>query len=47
MSAIHIHQIYYNEQTRAQLDPGYIPLDNTDNPRPEWYEFWVIKQFFV
>lgn len=45
MSAIYIYQIYYNEQTRAQLDPGFIPLDNTDNLYPEWYEFWVIKNF--
>lgn len=45
MSAIHLYQIYYNEQTRAQLDPGFIPLDNTDNLCPEWYEFWVIKNF--
>lgn len=45
MSAIHIYQIYYNEQTQAQLDPGFIPLDNTANERPEWYEFWVIKSF--
>ena len=45
MSAINIYQIYYNEQTREQLDPSFIPLDNTRNERPEWYEFWVIKHF--
>ncbi len=45
MSAVHIYQIYYNDRTRAQLDPGFIPLDNTRNPYPEWYEFWVIKNF--
>jgi hypothetical protein len=24
-----IHQIFYDERTRAQLDPGFLPLDNT------------------
>lgn len=42
---IHIHQIFYNEATRAQVDPGFIPLDNTANPRPDWYEFWVMLDF--
>lgn len=42
---IHIHQIYYNDETRAALDAGFIPLDNTANERPDWYEFWVILQY--
>lgn len=27
------------------LDPGFIPLDNSLNERPDWYEFWVIRDF--
>jgi len=42
---IHIHQIFYNDETRAALDPGFIALDNTANERPDWYEFWVILSF--
>lgn len=25
--------------------PGFIPLDNTKNLRPDWYEFWVMLNF--
>jgi len=40
-----VHQIFYDEVTRAQLDPGFMPLDNCANERPDWYEFWVIKNY--
>ena len=40
-----IYQIYYNEQTRSQILPNFIPLDNSRNPRPDWFEFWVILEF--
>jgi len=42
---INIHQIYYNDQTRKLLLPGFIPLDNSSNVRPDWFEFWVILNF--
>ncbi len=31
MASTHLYQIFYSEQTRAQLDPGFIPLDNSAN----------------
>lgn len=40
-----IHQIYYNDETRRKIMPGFVPLDNTDNLRPDWFEFWVILNF--
>lgn len=40
-----IYQIHYDEASRKALDPGFIPLQNTGNPRPDWYEFWVIRNF--
>lgn len=40
-----IYQIFYDEATRLKLDPGFIPLDNSANPRPDWYELWPIRQF--
>ena len=27
------------------LLPGFIPLDNTTNIRPDWFEFWVMLNF--
>jgi hypothetical protein len=33
---IPIYQIFYSEQTRRGLDPGFIPLDNVHNEvRPD------------
>jgi hypothetical protein len=40
-----IHQIYYSERTRAELDPGFLPLDNSANERPDWREYWPMRHF--
>lgn len=40
-----IYQIFYDEASRARVMPGLIPLDNTANERPDWFEFWVTLQF--
>lgn len=45
MTKKYIHQIYYNEETRKKLLPGFIPLDNSENSHPDWFEFWVILNF--
>jgi hypothetical protein len=45
MAQVQIYHIYYNQETRARLQPGFLPLDNTENKRPDWFEFWVIKNF--
>ena len=42
-----IHQIYYSEETQSKLDHGLIPLDNSENKRPDWREYWCIKLFFT
>jgi hypothetical protein len=37
---INIYQIYFKEELKSFLDEGFIPLDNTENKRPdlrEWY----------
>ena len=43
--SIFIYQIFYDQASKAMLDPGFIPLDNSLNERPDWYEFWVIRDF--
>jgi hypothetical protein len=47
MPEIHLHQIYYDELTRATLDPGFIPLDNRGNERPDWREYHPIRRFLL
>jgi hypothetical protein len=41
----HIFQIYYSNETRKLLDPGFLPLDNLKNERPDWREYWPIRNY--
>ncbi len=43
-AGIRLHQIFYREDQRPYLDPGMLPWDNCANPRPEWCEYWVMRQ---
>ncbi|WP_322010897.1 hypothetical protein [Paraburkholderia sp. J12] len=42
----HIFQIYYSDATLDQVDPGFIPLDNTGQ-RPDWREYWPMRRFLI
>jgi hypothetical protein len=42
---VNIYQIFYDEFTRANLDSGFIPLDNRHPTETGWYEFWPILNF--
>ena len=39
-----IFQIFYDEKTRSMVAPEFIPLDNMENVRPDWFEFHVIRR---
>ena len=41
----YIYQIFFDSESEKNLDRGFNALDNTENARPDWYEFWVIKKF--
>lgn len=45
--AVHLHQIAYSPATLAAVEPGYAVLDNLANPRPDWYEFWPLRQWWL
>ena len=47
MTNIYIYQIYYDEDCRTALDPGFIRLDNTSNERPDWFEYHPIRKFLL
>ncbi|CCG09771.1 FkbM family methyltransferase [Pararhodospirillum photometricum] len=40
-----LYQIAYAKET--VIEPGYARLDNTDNPRPDWREYWPIRRFLL
>jgi len=42
-----IYQIYYSEATKAHNDPGFLPMDNLANERPDWREYWPIRKYLL
>ncbi len=47
MTNIFVYQIYYNDESKAALDLGFIPLDNSRNERPDWREYHPIRKFLL
>jgi hypothetical protein len=47
MAKAEIYQIFYSPESRAKLDPGFLPLDNSANERPDWREYWPIRRFLL
>ncbi len=47
MQAAHIYQILTPYVSRQDLDPGFEVLDNAANERPDWFEYWPIRQYLV
>jgi hypothetical protein len=47
MSQASIYQIFYSEQTRGEVDPAFLPLDNQANERPDWREYWPMRRFLA
>jgi len=45
--SVQLYQIAYSPQTLAALEPGYLVLDNLANARPDWYEYWAIRQHLL
>lgn len=46
-SDIHLFQIAYSPATLAAVRPGFAVLDNLDNPRPDWFEYWPIRHYLL
>jgi hypothetical protein len=44
---VHLFQIFYSEATRAECGPGFALLDNSANPRPDWYEYLPMRKYFL
>ena len=47
MHAVQIYQILNHYTPREELDPGFEVLDNSGNERPDWFEYWPIRQFLL
>jgi hypothetical protein len=42
-----LFQIAYSQETLAKIEHGYEVLNNLDNPRPDWYEYWPIRKYLL
>lgn len=46
-TTVRLFQIAYSPATLAAVEPGFEVLDNLANPRPDWYEYWPIRQYLL
>ena len=44
---VHLFQIAYNEKTKEKCLDCFEILDNTENTRPDWREYWPIKNYLL
>ena len=42
-----IYQIFYNSKTKEENDKGFLQLDNSSNLRPDWSEYWPIRNYLL
>lgn len=47
MSTKYIYQIFYDKPSEAKLDLGFIPMNNSENSRPDWREYWPIRHYLL
>jgi hypothetical protein len=47
MQPMHVFQILNHYTLRQDLDPGFGVLDNSSNERPDWYEYWPIRNYLL
>jgi len=47
MNNASIFQIFYSQDTRLNLDPSFIPLENVGNMRSDWREYWPIRSYLL
>lgn len=46
-TALRLYQVAYSEETWQSVPEGLLPLDNRSNERPDWAEYWPIRQFLM
>jgi predicted O-linked N-acetylglucosamine transferase (SPINDLY family) len=44
---VHLMHIAYSEETFQQASAGMQVLDNRDNARPDWQEYWPIRNYLL
>ena len=44
---IHLYQIADSPQACSEIGQGFTLLDNSSNQRPDWFDYWPIRQFLL
>lgn len=44
---VEVFQICYSPETLQSVPAGFSILNNLENPRPDWREFWPIRQYLL
>ncbi len=44
---LQVHHIAYSEDTSKELPAQFVLLDNLDNPRPDWREYWPMRSYLL
>ena len=44
---INIFHISYSNETKNSRPQNFLPLDNNDNKRPDWREYWPIRNYLL
>ena len=44
---VYLYNVAYSQQTLEGIEAGYLILDNLDNERPDWREYWPIRRFLL
>ena len=42
-----LHQICYSNETKQNIPAQFLALENLHNPRPDWREYWPIREFLL
>jgi predicted O-linked N-acetylglucosamine transferase (SPINDLY family) len=44
---IKLYTIVYSAESLANLEKGFLVLDNSQNERPDWREYWPIRKYLL
>jgi 2-polyprenyl-3-methyl-5-hydroxy-6-metoxy-1,4-benzoquinol methylase len=47
MKNVNLFHIGYSPETIQSMPNGFKLLDNANNPRPDWFEYWPIRDFLL
>ena len=47
MKNVNLYHIGYSLETIRSMPNGFKLLDNANNPRPDWFEYWPMRDFLL